>query len=254
MSYSINKLYSLLLLSAIVASTLLAESSNTTSLELNEQAVKAVQQKNFSHAEDLFKRALQVDDHNLTAVFNLSGMYLTNNKVNDAIRLLSNYTSSRYQGDAGLFVRLGDAHFANKEIEKACSDYETALKLAPNYVGLNFKLGTVYTLRNNFPAAEQALLAAVAQQPNDIVTISNLANLFLAEGKTESAISTAKRALQIKPSKSVYATLGNAYEIQKDFKNALIAYQRASDLGDNSPELHEKLTTLKRITNNVHGE
>jgi tetratricopeptide (TPR) repeat protein len=220
---------------------------NSQSLELNEQAVKAVQQRQFTQAENLFRRALQADDHNLTAVFNLAGMYLTNNKPKEAVTLLSQYVA-RYSHDAGLYVRLGDAYFASKEVDKALTNYEQAQKIAPTYLGINSKLGTIYMLKNRTADAETAYLRAIEQNPNDITTLTNLANLFLAVGKTDQAISTAKRAIQIKPSKHLYATLGNAYEVKQQFSDALIAYERSRDLGNTSKEVAEKITNLKRIT------
>ncbi len=58
-------------------------------------------------------------------------------------------------------------------------------------------------------------------------------------------MSTAKRALQIKPTKELYVTLGSAYEALKDVKNSVIAFERARDMGDNSTELKAKLETLR---------
>ena len=80
------------------------------SLELNEQGVVAIKGRNFDRAESLFKQALEVDEKNLTAVFNLAGMYITNKKDAQAVTLLSKYAKD-YPSDAGLQARLGDAYF-----------------------------------------------------------------------------------------------------------------------------------------------
>ena len=76
--------------------------------------------------------------------------------------------------------------------------------------------------------------------------LANLSSVFLATGKTDKAISTAKRGLQVNASPELYITLGNAYELQKDYKNSLIAFERAADLGDKKPELKTKIEQLKK--------
>ena len=219
--------------------------ANPRSLELNEQGVSAVKAKDFRRAEGLFRNALAIDAGNVSAAFNLAGALLANKKEGEAILFLSEYTKN-YAEDAGLFVRLGDAYFAAKKPRQAISAYERALQLQPTYPGLSAKLGTVFGLANQPLEAERAFLLAVAQNPKDGQALSNLASIFLANGKPDKAISTAKRALQVKPTAELYITLGTAYEIKRDFKNALIAFQRAVDLGDKREELLRKIDALKQ--------
>ena len=63
----------------------------------------------------------------MTAVFNLAGMYLTNDKSKAAIVLLQDYTK-KYPGDAGLYARLGDAYFGSKQLDKAIVNYKQAVE------------------------------------------------------------------------------------------------------------------------------
>jgi tetratricopeptide (TPR) repeat protein len=215
------------------------------SIELNEQGVVAIKAKNSKQAEDLFRQALAADAGNLSAVFNLAGALLVNKKENEAIALLTEYTKN-FGLDPGLFVRLGDVYFTAKKLIEAAEAYEKALHIAPNYPGIAPKLGAIYTLLNRSTQAERAFLLAVEQNPKDGQSLSNLAGIFLANGKPDKAISTAKRALQVRPGSELYVTLGTAYEIQKDYKNALIAFQRAVDLGDKREELKKKIEALKQ--------
>ena len=85
---------------------------------------------------------------------------------------------------------------------------------------------------------------AVKQNPKDTQLLANLSSVQLANGNPQQAISTAKRAIQILPTSEVYITLASAYEALKDYKNSLIAYQRAVDLGDKRPELQKKIEGL----------
>lgn len=216
------------------------------SFDLNEQGVEAIRQKDFVRAEQLFKKSLEADSGNLTAAFNYSGMLINNKRQTDAIELLTGYIA-KFKDDAGLFVRRGDAFFSVKDVKAALSDYEKALQLEPKYEGLPAKLSTVYALTNRTKDAERVLLMAVEQDPKNAQLLQNLSNIFLVNGDAEKAISTAKLALQISPSSELYVTLGNAYENKRDFKNSLIAFERALDLGDKRPELQEKIEALKKV-------
>lgn len=217
------------------------------SREFNERGVALAQEKKFPEAEEAFRRALEIDPKNLTAAFNLAGMLITNKQEQQAVALLEPLAVEAAT-DPGLFARLGDAYFGTKQPSKALTAYNKALELDPNYPGLHPKRATIFTMANKLADAEQALLAAVEENPRDAQSLANLSAVFLANRKADKAVSTAKRALQVQPSKEVYVTLGTAYEAQGDLKNALIAFQRARDLGDTRPEVTRKIEALQKVT------
>ena len=45
----------------------------------------------------------------------------------------------------------------------------------------------------------------------------------------------------------MYVTLGTAYEMNGDPQNALIAFRRAVDLGDQRPELRDKIAAIEKL-------
>lgn len=214
------------------------------SIELNEKAVLAVNSRDFAEAESLFKKSLAADPKNVTAVVNLAAMYLTNKKNTEAIKLLEEYTVS-YPEDASLQARLGDAYFASKRVGDATSAYERALKIDSQYPNVAARLGTLYTLSRKLPDAERLFMLAVEQDPRNGQALASLSSILLANGKPDMAVRMAKRALQINPTKELYITLGSAYEALHDLKNSTIAFERARDLGDTSPELRAKLEELQ---------
>ncbi len=148
--------------------------------------------------------------------------------------------------DAGLHARLGDAYFAKKQIEKASRSYEKALSIDPNYPLVSARLGTIYAMSQKINLAIDKYLTAVTQEPHNQDYLMNLSNLYLANGESQKAISTAKRGLQVKPSSAFYVTLGSAYEQKKEWKNSLIAYQRAKDLGSKDKNLDDKIELMER--------
>lgn len=216
---------------------------NAQSMKLNEAGVAQVKTKNFLAAEDSFKRALAIDRSNLTAVYNLAGVYLQNKRTSAAIDLLDAYTKET-QTDAGLFSRLGDAYFAAKQIDKAVQNFERGYGIDPNYPQLITKLGTLYSLKKQLKKAEDILRDGAKRTPNDAQLLSNFSSVLYANKKVKEAITYAKRSLQINPTKELYITLGNCYLSLSDKKSAKVALERARDLGDKSPELDKLLKEL----------
>lgn len=227
------------------SSTLSAQSKH--SLELNEQGVAAVQRRDYASAESLFRRALDTDDHNITAVFNLAGVYITNKKESQAIPLLTKY-SQLFPKDAGLMARLGDAYFSSQNPKNAITSYEKALALDGSYPGVAARLGTLYALQNKLAKAATMYERAVKENPRDANALQNLSNLYLGLGKPQQAITTAKKALQISSTAEAYVTLGNAYQELKDDRNALISFQRAKELGHKDPALSKVIESLEERT------
>jgi len=214
---------------------------------LNERAVAAVNSKDFKTAEDLFRQSLAADEKNVTAAVNLAAMYLTNKKTAEATSLLEEYVQ-RYPAEASLSARLGDAYFASKNVKAAVASYEKALAADPTYPAISAGLGTLYAIQRKLPDAERLFQRAVDEDPRNGQLLASLSSVLLANGKPDMAISTAKRALQLNPTKEVYVTLGSAYEALKDSRNSLIAFERARDLGDTTPELTKKIADLRKST------
>lgn len=216
------------------------------SLTLNEQGTKAAQAGRIEQAKELFRKAIVTDPGNLTAVFNLAGMYITLRRETEAVSLLQDYIT-KYPKDVGLHARLGDAYFANKQVSEAHESYQTALELDGENVELLQKQATILSLQNRLGEAEALLLKAAEIDPKNADTLSNLSSIFLANRKPEKAISTAKRALQIEPSGDLYVTLGTAYEYLKDYKNSLIAFERAQSLSEEEQtDIAQKIEALRK--------
>jgi tetratricopeptide (TPR) repeat protein len=218
---------------------------NPRSLRLNEEAVAHVKAGRFQEAEDAFRAALTADAGNLTAAFNLAGVYLQNKKEELAVKLLERYVATN-QGDASLHARLGDAYFVSKDLKSAATHYESAHRIDPKYPMVAARLGTIYSLGSQLTKAEAMFRKAVELDPQNAQHLGNLASLLFANGKHEEAASIAKRSIQAAPQHQAYVTLGSAYEALGKRQEALQAYKEAQKLGDSSGELKEKVETLDR--------
>lgn len=215
------------------------------SLELNEKGALALQNHETERALELFQQSYNIDQSNITAAYNLAGAFAALHREEEGIKLLTPIVKT-YSKDAGLFTRLGDLHFSNKNIDAAQLNYERAMKIENGYPGVAAKLGVIYTMKNKYKDAEKMLTKAVAETPDDAKTLANYASILLMNKKPEESIRAAKKSLQGKVEAGTYVTLGQAYELSKDPANAVIAYEKAKALGDSRPELAERLSALKK--------
>lgn len=215
-------------------------------MSLNEQGLRQIKSKSFAAAEKTFTSALAKDPYNLGVVFNLASTYLVNKKEEQAIKLLGDYIK-KAPDDAGLLVRLGDAYFGTRDVSQAAAAYQKAYILDPEFPELAGKMGTIHLLNNQPAEAEKYFETALKSSPKDLKLLTNLSSVYLANAKPDQAISTAKKALHIKAGKELYITLATAYELKEDYKNALISFQRAADLGDKRPEVQKKIEGLKKV-------
>ena len=69
------------------------------------------------------------------------------------LNLLQQYTQANPK-DAGLWARLGDAHFSNKDIDNAMKAYKKSLSLDGSNVEATKRLATVYSLANDTKNSE----------------------------------------------------------------------------------------------------
>ena len=217
----------------------------STSLYAQRGATEA-QKNQFIKAEESFKQALSADPYNLTAVYNLAGVYAFNKKEVEAKKLLEKYLAQQ-PNNPDLHARLGDIYFSLKNTDSALSQYKKTLDLNPDYRGIYAKMSSIYLMKNNTKDAEVALRIAIKEAPKNANLQRNFSAVLLANGKKEEAIAVAKKALQLESSADAYITLGTAYEMSKDNKNALIAYKRAYDLGNKSLELKNKIDELENL-------
>jgi tetratricopeptide (TPR) repeat protein len=231
--------------------------ASQNSLVLNERGVEALRAKNFAQATELFEKALASDRYNLSAVYNLAGMYLLQKKNKQAQDLLQSYLNEN-PSDAGLATRLGDVHFASKNLPAAREAYQRALQADSKRIDALMRLASVYSLEAQPKKAEELLQQVLLQQPKNYEALSSLAGLYVAHNRPKEAVSLAKRALQVKPTREAYLSLGGAYELLHDPKNALIAYERARDLEHGKDqlgaELDQKISMLRTVLEKNHGK
>lgn len=207
-----------------------------------------------------FRQALKVQPTHVNALQSLLEIYLQQNSLNDAAKLLEQ-AWRQPSTDPTYWTRLGDLYavalrqkpslgkLAGSTRIQQC--YEKALKLAPTDPELLLRLGDVYADIGKFDLALSVYAKALATRPNTPRLREKLALLYMQAGQREKAAATLEEIIRHEPSRyEVYNSLAEIYEEMKQDEKALSNYQQSLVINANqiSPALKAALlfSRLKR--------
>ena len=132
------------------------------------------------------------------------------------------------QMSAELLTELIQAHIQQKQHDAAIAICRKRIEENPRDVFAFNLLGWVYTDMKNFQEAEGALKKAIEMQPLWPAPHTNLANLYLVQGRKAEAVEKFESAINANPRDPAgYLSLALLYERDKDFPNAMKVYERA---------------------------
>jgi len=178
----------------------------------------------------------------------LGQTYLHFGETENALKQFERVTELEPQNPVG-YTNIGSTYFAQGQWEKGIPAYEHSLKLQPHWLTYS-SLGTAYFYLKRYPEAVKVFEQAAALNPNDAITVGNLADGLRWSGDREraretyvKAIALAYKDLQVNPKDSTtlamvalyHAKTGNAASasdfIRKaravDPKDAAISYYEA---------------------------
>jgi len=170
----------------------------------------------------------------------LAELYARTGRIRDAVleaqdilkRDGNNLEARRLLGR--IYLRsLGDmqAGTQSQEILKlAIEQYEQIVKLDPNSVEDHLLLGRLYRLNNELLKSENQFKAAVKIQPDSEEAVSTLAYLYNEEGDSTHALQVLNTVPDNLRTAKLYSALGYTYEQQKQYKQAVAAYRRSTEL------------------------
>jgi tetratricopeptide (TPR) repeat protein len=115
-------------------------------------------------------------------------------------------------------------------VGKALAEYREVHRLDPTDQEASLWLARLYRLHNEPEKAEQVLRTLLNEDPDSDQTLELLTQLLLDENKAGEAISLLEGMNARSPSGTLYDLLGDAYTQTHDFAKAESAYRRAADL------------------------
>jgi len=119
---------------------------------------------------------------------------------------------------------------SNSVLKLAIEQYEQIVKIEPSNVDDHLLLGRLYRLNNDLQKAESEFKTAVKLQPDSEEAVTTLAYLYNEEGDATRAVQTLSAVPDAGRSAKMYSALGYTYEQQKQYKEAINAYRRAIEL------------------------
>ena len=128
---------------------------------------------------------------------------------------------------------LGDMQAGNGSqsvLKLAIEQYEQIIRLQPDSMDDHLLLGRLYRLNNDLQKAESEFKTAVKLQPGSEEAVTTLAYLYNELGDTSRAAQVLSEVPDVARSAKLYSALGYTYEQQKQYKNAIQAYRHAIEL------------------------
>src|SRR5581483_7167838 len=128
---------------------------------------------------------------------------------------------------------LGDMQSGNQSqeiLKLAIEQYEQIVKLDPKSVEDHLLLGRLYRLNNELLKSENEFKEAVKIQPDSEEAVTTLAYLYNEEGDSSHALQVLSTVPEKARTAKLYSALGYTYEQQKNYKQAVEAYKKSSEL------------------------
>ena len=191
-------------------------------------------------AIDEYRLAIENDPDSDYLNAGLAELYARTGRIRDAVveaqdilkRDGNNLEARRLLGR--IYLRsLGDMQAGSQSQEMlklAIEQYEQIVKLDPKSVEDHLLLGRLYRLNNELLKSETEFKTAVNIRPDSEEAVTTLAYLYNEEGDSNRALQVLNAIPEPARTAKLYAALGFTYEQQKDYKQAIAAYRRSTEL------------------------
>ncbi len=209
-------------------------------------------------AIDEYRQAIENDPSSDYLNAGLAELYAKTGRIRDAVleaqdilkRDGNNLEARRLLGR--IYLRsLGDmqAGTQSQEILKLAIDqYEQIVKLDPKSVEDHLLLGRLYRLNNELLKSENEFKAAVKIQPDSEEAVTTLAYLYNEEGDSAHALEVLNTVPEKARTAKLYSALGYTYEQEKEYKQAVEAYRKSTELD------HDNLDAVRGLAQNLMND
>ncbi|HEX3586430.1 MAG TPA: tetratricopeptide repeat protein, partial [Candidatus Angelobacter sp.] len=215
----------------------------------SEYATKAIEE---------YRLAIENDPSSEYLNASLAELYAKTGRIRDAVleaqdiikRDPNNLEAHKLLGR--IYLRsLGDLQPGSQSREVlglAIEQYEAMVRIEPKSADNHLLLGRLYFLNKDAVKAETEFKTAVNLDPTSEEAITNLAYLYNDEGANNKAAELLKSVPDAQRSSKIYAALGNTYEQQKDYKNAIAAFRQALSMDK------ENLDAMRGLAQNLAND
>jgi len=223
--------------------------------------------------ESLLNEILQIQENNPKALLIKAKLQISQKKFLDALKTIE--AIERFYPKKAIATHLkGDLNLAEKKYEKALKFYQQSYQIERNNrvlflmvdlmkvlkkesaafellnnelkkdnknLAIHFKLATIYQQQKNYLQAEKHFKVILAEQPENIIVLNNLAWNYFQQGKAE-ALGLAKKAYEKSPkSAEIVDTYGSILLEQGDKKQGLLLIKSAAEMAPKALDIQYHL-------------
>ena len=248
---------------------------NPNPLYLQAQAEAYRDSRDFNTAKEFANQLLKINDKSPQAHLLMASIDLAARDYQPALDQLT-IVAQAAPNDAMVHMNMAFAYGGLKKYAEAEREFQTALKLNPQYdvaageyvgmlfglnqgpkalqvakqyldtnpnrAGAHFLYASALANSKRYDEAIPEYQKAIQMEPKALLSYMQLANVYQVQGKMDDAIGTYQKALAVAPDNSaVLGALGNAYLSKGDVKAAQQAFEKANNLSPHDPLLQNNL-------------
>lgn len=161
----------------------------------------------------------------------LGSVYLAHGDYDRALREIQQAIALD-PSDVHTILVMGDTYDKLKDYPQAETTFKHAISVSPNYWAVYNWIGFFYFRHAKYADAEIMFRKAFELAPGNQRALYNLGAMYLLEGRYQEAIDTFQRSIQLRPTMSAYSDLGTAYFYQRQYADAITAYEKARALDE----------------------
>ncbi len=178
--------------------------------ELNEAAVAALNNKNYSVAVELFKRVTLIEPKHKSAWNNLGRAYLSLQQFEDAVGAFRKQIEVN-PFDEFSYNNLGLALWRQQKMEEAASAFQKQIEMVPLDKYAHANLGMLYREQKKYIDAVPELEKAATLTPNNPMLEVSRGQCYLNLGQADKAMEAFNKAVELAPAPPVWNNV--AYEL-----------------------------------------
>ncbi len=199
--------------------------------ELFQQGNGDQEAKNYSQAEAIYRRIIQLEPNNAKAYYKLCYVLDDqNNKLDDAVAACRKSIALN-SNNAETYYLLGYVLKRQGKLEEAIAAYRQAIELDPKDAAPYKGLGNALSDQKKLDEAIAAYRQAIQLDPKYPLAYNGLGKALSDQKKLDEAIAAYRQAIQLDPKyAAAYTTLGIALRNQKKLDEAIAAYRQAIQL------------------------
>lgn len=214
---------------AVVGLQKVAELHGDNKVGLSAQTILAeiaLKRKEYDRVETLLADVLKADSGFIDANLLKARLFLTQNKVDEAVELLNRLVWSKKDSD-NAFMLLGQAYVLKKDMKQADRYFKEALEINPANIQAFMPIYGSYLKANQKEVARQLLGKALSRKPNDTLLLTKKAELDISEKKWDDAQETVQRLALLSANKDVPLYLqGNILQGKAEYDQAISVYKK----------------------------